>query len=76
MTIRDPHRFERPHVTDVDVLQEILHRYSAIKRLDAVQPAFDAILDVVDEVLPVHLLEVPRTFRHYDRVTIIVAKSS
>lgn len=45
-------------VTDVEVLQEILHRYSAIKRLDAVQPAFDAILDVVDEVLPVHLLDV------------------
>jgi predicted nucleic acid-binding protein len=45
-------------VTDVEVLQEILHRYSAIERLDAIQPAFDVILDVVDEVLPVHLREV------------------
>lgn len=45
-------------VTDAEVLQEILHRYSAIDRLDAIQPAFDAILDVVDEVLPVHLREV------------------
>ncbi|MCA1840701.1 MAG: type II toxin-antitoxin system VapC family toxin [Actinomycetota bacterium] len=45
-------------VTDVEVLQEILHRYSAIGRLDAVQPAFDVITDVVDEVLPVHLGDV------------------
>ncbi len=40
-------------VTDAEVLQEILHRYQAIQRLDAIQPAFDAILGVVDEVLPV-----------------------
>lgn len=45
-------------VTDVEVLQEILHRYSAIDRLDAIQPAFDAVLDIVDEVIAVHLLEV------------------
>lgn len=41
--------------TSVEVLQEILHRYSAIDRLDAIQPAFDAVLDIVDEVLPIHL---------------------
>lgn len=40
-------------VTDVEVLQEILHRYTAIDRPDAIQPAFDAVLGVVDEVLPV-----------------------
>lgn len=40
-------------VTDAEVLQEILHRYVAIGRRDAIQPAFDAILDVVDEVFPV-----------------------
>jgi hypothetical protein len=40
-------------VTDVEVLQEILRRYVAIDRTDAVQPAFDAVLGVVDEVLPV-----------------------
>lgn len=44
--------------TDVEVLQEILHRYSAIDRLDAIQPAFDAILDIVDDVLPVNLEQV------------------
>jgi predicted nucleic acid-binding protein len=40
-------------VTDAEVLQEILHRYSAIERKDAIQPAFDALLGVVDAVLPV-----------------------
>jgi predicted nucleic acid-binding protein len=45
-------------VTDVEVLQEILHRYTAIHRTDAIQPAFDAILEVVDEVLPVDLADV------------------
>ena len=40
-------------VTDAEVLQEILHRYTAIDRRDAIQPAFDALLGVVDEVLPV-----------------------
>lgn len=42
-------------VSDTEVLQEILHRYSAIGRLDAIQPAFDALLSLVDEVFPVDL---------------------
>lgn len=42
-------------VTDAEVLQEILHRYVAIDRRDAIQPAFDALLGVVDEVLTVDL---------------------
>lgn len=46
-------RDETPLVTDAEVLQEILHRYTAIDRTDAVQPAFDAILGIVDEVFPV-----------------------
>jgi len=41
-------------VTDAEVLQEILHRYVAIDRRDAIQPAFDALLGFVDEVLPVN----------------------
>ena len=40
-------------VTDAEVLQEILHRYSSIDRRDAIQPAFDAILRVVDQVFVV-----------------------
>jgi hypothetical protein len=40
-------------VTDAEVLQEILHRYSAIDRRDTIQSAFDALLGVVDQVLPI-----------------------
>src|SRR5688572_30589515 len=34
-------------VTDAEVFQEILHRYVAIKRRDAIQPAFDVLNDLV-----------------------------
>jgi predicted nucleic acid-binding protein len=47
-------------VTDVEVLQEILHRYVAIHRRKAIQPAFDAILNVVDEVFPILLGDAER----------------
>ncbi|WP_068181740.1 type II toxin-antitoxin system VapC family toxin [Mycobacterium sp. UM_CSW] len=40
-------------VTDAEVLQEICHRYVAIERREAIQPAFNVILGVVDEVLPI-----------------------
>ena len=50
-------------VTDAEVLQEILHRYVAIGRRDAIQPAFDALLGVVDEVLAISEREVQRA-RH------------
>ena len=40
-------------VTDAEVLQEILHRYAAIDRRDAIQPAFDALMGIVDQVLAV-----------------------
>ena len=45
-------------VTDAEVLQEILHRYTANRRRDAIQPAFNAMLGVVDEVFPVELPDV------------------
>ena len=47
-------------VTDAEVLQEILHRYTAIDLLGAIQPAFDAVLGVVDEVFAVDLSTVQR----------------
>lgn len=45
-------------VTDAEVMQEILHRYHAIRRPDAIQPAFDALLGVVDEVYPIERADV------------------
>jgi len=50
-------------VTDVEVMQEILHRYVAIDRRAAIQDAFDALDGVVDEVFSI------------DRRTLDLAKS-
>jgi predicted nucleic acid-binding protein len=40
-------------VTDAEVLQEILHRYVAIDRRDSIQPAYDALLRIAYEVVPI-----------------------
>jgi len=44
-------RDEEPLVTDIEVYQEILHRYTAINRPDAIDPAFDVLDAIVDDVL-------------------------
>ena len=50
-------------VTDAEVLQEILHRYVAIGRREAIEPAFEVLLGVVDEVLPIDVADVQRACR-------------
>ncbi len=40
-------------VTDAEVLQEILHRYLAINRRDAISPCLEALRGLVDEILPI-----------------------
>jgi uncharacterized protein len=47
-------------VTSVEVFQEILHRYTAIGRRDAVQPAWDLLAAATDEVFPIEYLDVDR----------------
>jgi uncharacterized protein len=47
-------------ITDAEVFQEILRRYRAIDRAAAIQPAFDALTAVVDEVLPIQAEDVER----------------
>lgn len=47
-------------VTDAEVFQEILHRYRSINRSEAIQHAFDTLVDLVDEILPI-------TFETVDR---------
>ena len=47
-------------VTDAEVLQEILHRYTAIDRREAIGPAIQVTLDIVDEVLPIGKAEALR----------------
>ena len=58
--LEDLVRSQERLVTDAEVLEEILHRYVAIERRDAIQPAFDALLGVVDEVFPVSQAAVER----------------
>ena len=40
-------------VTDSEVLQEILYRYSSIERLDIARDVYSAAIELCDEVLPV-----------------------
>ena len=47
-------------VTDAEVFQEILHRYTAIDRREAIDSAFAVLLEVVDQVLPVDEVDVLR----------------
>ncbi|MBI4209629.1 MAG: type II toxin-antitoxin system VapC family toxin [Deltaproteobacteria bacterium] len=39
-------------VTNTEVFQEIMHRYTAVQNKEAIQPAFDALYGMVDEVYP------------------------
>ena len=47
-------------VTDAEVMQEILHRYTAIGRREAIAPAFEFLLDVVDDVIGIEKADVLR----------------
>lgn len=47
-------------VTDAEVLQEILHRYAAIDKREAINPAFQVVLDIVDEIFPIEKPDVLR----------------
>ena len=52
--VRDGEQF----VTDAEVYQEIFHRYTAIRRLDAIDPAFKSLDAIVDEILTFGMSEV------------------
>lgn len=54
---------DEPLVSDAEVLQELLHRYTAIGRRDAIGPAWEALLGVVDVVHPIELEDVTRARR-------------
>ena len=45
-------------VTDVEVYQEILHRYTAIQRPDAIDAAFENLDVIVDDVLTFDMPEI------------------
>jgi uncharacterized protein len=48
----------RPLVTSSEVLQELLHRYLSSGHRDAIEPVFDVIRAIVEEVLPVEEADV------------------
>ena len=50
----------RQLVTDAEVFQEILHRYTSTDRRDRIGPAFQTLLDTVDDVFPVEKSDVLR----------------
>jgi hypothetical protein len=47
-------------VTDAEVLQEILHRYTGIHRREAIRPALHVTLNIVDDVFPIEKTDVMR----------------
>ena len=59
-------------VTDAEVLQEILHRYTAIHRQEAIGPGIQAILEIADEVMPIEPADVELTISARDAVHIAV----
>lgn len=47
-------------VADVEVFQEILHRYVAIDRKDAIPPTFDLLKSILDETFPIEMIDLER----------------
>ena len=45
-------------VTDVEVYQEILHRYTATQRLDAIDAAFNSLDAIADDILTFGMSEI------------------
>jgi predicted nucleic acid-binding protein len=65
-----------PLATDAEVLQELLHRFTAIGRRDAIDAAFDALLGIVDVVHPVELEDVQRARRLLGRTDRLSARDA
>ena len=63
-------------VSSAEVLQEIMHRYVAIRRRDVIQPAFDALLTVADEIYPVEREDVERAKRTLDGMPKLSARDA
>lgn len=71
-------------VTDAEVIQEIVHRYSAQRRFEIMEPAIRYLLRFADDVFPVdrrdalraaELVRHPRQFSARDAIHIAVMES-
>jgi len=63
-------------VTDAEVLQEIVHRYAAIGKREAIGPAFQLLLDVVDDVLAIAKADALRAGEIVQNRTLLSARDS
>ena len=63
-------------VTDAEVLQEIVHRYAAVGKREAIQPAFQLLLDVVDEVFDIEKADVLRAGEIVQNRALLSARDS
>jgi hypothetical protein len=63
-------------VTDAEVLQEIMHRYAAIDKREAIGPAFQLLLDVVDDVLAIEKPDVMRAAEIVQNRALLSARDS
>jgi uncharacterized protein len=63
-------------VTDAEVLQELLHRYRAIGRMDAMEAATDALLSIVDEVFAIERDDVLAARRLLARIPSLSARDA
>ncbi len=63
-------------VTDAEVLQEIVRRYTAIDKREAIGPAFQLVLDIVDDVLPIEKADVIRAGEIVQNRAVLSARDS
>ncbi len=70
--VRDGERF----VTSVEVYQEILHRYTAIQRPDAIDDAFESLDGIAEEVLTFGMSEVRFARRLLEAVSGLSARDA
>ena len=63
-------------VTDIEVYQEILHRYTAIRRTDAIEAAFRSLDAIADEILTFGMQEIRAARSIIDSVDGISARDA
>lgn len=63
-------------VTDVEVIQEILHRYGAIGRRDAITPCVDTLQALADEIFSIDVEDVLRARDHMGSSSSISARDA
>jgi predicted nucleic acid-binding protein len=63
-------------VTSAEVLQEILHRYRAIQRPDAMRAALETLVSLADEVYPIDRRDVLRAAALLESLPVLSARDA